>query len=785
MKALSKSTSIFATFWRRNRNTPVFAAIVAAMVITPVSAQDEDDLEPLTPESEWKYNDSGEDLGTAWREPGYDDSAWKSGFAPLGYGDTLTTELDSGPDSSNKTITQYFRKEFTIDSLQAATALIVRVQRDDGIAVYINGALVMLDNLPADATFSTPAESSIDGANERAWVEQARTTASLVAGKNVIAAEVHQSSGSSSDTRFDCQLLLSTAPPAYGEVRIGIQTKFSEGGNGLEFFTRNPLADPPEIEMNWTASVTGAQFATTIDGGILPDEEFYFYDENGDPDTQFFIWNATLREWESEKIDTRNYNNAQVKVDVRTYDEKNGFESSDEFRGEIDTSSDGNKFSTYKWLELKGGGKKAIEWTEVVNPETPRSVIVPTSATEPGDNWKAPDFDDSGWIAGTMGVGFDSPGGSFEDFIGIDTSEEMKGINSACFIRIPFTVATLSGFTDAQLRVRYDDGYVAYINGTEVASANAPSPIAWNSEATSSNPDNSAILYENIDLLESKTVSDVFVEGENILTIVGMNSSVGGSDFLNDVAIRLGKPSDDGPPLNLDGLNFGILNRKTTYTSELGEIPDGAASLIVRFEGDTNDVNGEVIYFDNIRTLGDPIAADSYYAYMQLETGWDLDDPRLAPSADPDGDSITNLLEYAFGSPPQVASLTTIVRGEEVPILPEWDVKRFGFASVSYRQISGPLATDGNNVTDQGGYHVQDILYVPQISRGEVDANGEMIWTDGRSGGEPVFEKRVAFSENEDGTIQVRLAGLRGLSGDKETYVRLLVKIVGFEQQNN
>ena len=212
-------------------------------------------------------------------------------------------------------------------------------------------------------------------------------------------------------------------------------------------------------------------------------------------------------------------------------------------------------------------------------------------------------------------------------------------------------------------------------------------------------------------------------------------------------------------------------------------IPNSAASIKVVLDGRLNNPD-DVLYFDNVRTLGDPIAADSFFAYMQLETGWDIEDPRIQPSADPDGDSITNLLEYAFGSPPQVSGQTTMVKGEEVPILPQWDIKRFGFADVSYRQISAPLAEDGDDATTEG-FHVQDILYVAQISRGELDINGEQIWTDGTAGGQPVFEQRIAFQENEDGTVQVKLNGLRGLSGERETYCRLLVRVVGFEQIDN
>lgn len=60
--------------------------------------------------SVWKYLDNGTDQGTAWRGTGFDDSAWASGPAPLGYGDPVSTTVNYGPDPNNKYITTYFRK---------------------------------------------------------------------------------------------------------------------------------------------------------------------------------------------------------------------------------------------------------------------------------------------------------------------------------------------------------------------------------------------------------------------------------------------------------------------------------------------------------------------------------------------------------------------------------------------------------------------------------------------------------------------------------------------------
>ena len=46
--------------------------------------------------SVWKYLDNGSDQGTAWQLPSFDDTAWTSGTAPLGYGDPMTTTISAG-----------------------------------------------------------------------------------------------------------------------------------------------------------------------------------------------------------------------------------------------------------------------------------------------------------------------------------------------------------------------------------------------------------------------------------------------------------------------------------------------------------------------------------------------------------------------------------------------------------------------------------------------------------------------------------------------------------------
>ena len=102
--------------------------------------------------SVWKYLDDGTDQGTAWREPAFDDSQWKSGPAQLGFGETdQATTIGFGPDEWNKYRHDVFSTPVRRGgSDKTIRALELHVLRDDGVAVFLNGREVFRDNLIAD-----------------------------------------------------------------------------------------------------------------------------------------------------------------------------------------------------------------------------------------------------------------------------------------------------------------------------------------------------------------------------------------------------------------------------------------------------------------------------------------------------------------------------------------------------------------------------------------------------------------------------------------------------------
>src|SRR5207237_2317545 len=96
-----------------------------------------------------------------WSGSGFNDAAWASGPAPLGYGDVNgvifpATVVSYGPDPNNKYITTYFRRSISVGNPAAYSALIFRYFRDDGLVVYVNGTEAFRNNIaPGGVSFNT------------------------------------------------------------------------------------------------------------------------------------------------------------------------------------------------------------------------------------------------------------------------------------------------------------------------------------------------------------------------------------------------------------------------------------------------------------------------------------------------------------------------------------------------------------------------------------------------------------------------------------------------------
>jgi hypothetical protein len=215
----------------------------------------------------WKYLDDGSNQGTAWRGFNFDDGEWASGPAELGYGNNPVTVVGFGPNETNKHITTYFRRTFTVDAPGLYTNLTLGLLRDDGAVVYLNGLEVVRSNMPGGTiTYLTRALSAVGGADESTFFPTTLNAALLRAGTNLLAVEIHQSAPDSSDLGFNLYLSASgrQLPPALSVSRGpgGVFLRWPDTAFGYRLEATPML--PPVIWTNVPATVVAANGTNTV-----------------------------------------------------------------------------------------------------------------------------------------------------------------------------------------------------------------------------------------------------------------------------------------------------------------------------------------------------------------------------------------------------------------------------------------------------------------------------------------------------------------------------------------
>lgn len=134
-------------------------------------------------------------------------SDWKKGKSPLGYGDKKNnTILDFGNNKEKKHITKYFKKKIFLDKEYVAYE--IKIKRDDGAVVYINGKEILKDNMPNVTINSTTlAVNTIKKEAERIFNQHFFVGNILKKGENIISVSIHQAYEYSSDCIFSLELI--------------------------------------------------------------------------------------------------------------------------------------------------------------------------------------------------------------------------------------------------------------------------------------------------------------------------------------------------------------------------------------------------------------------------------------------------------------------------------------------------------------------------------------------------------------------------------------------------
>jgi len=192
------------------------------------------------------------------------------------------------------------------------------------------------------------------------------------------------------------------------------------------------------------------------------------------------------------------------------------------------------------------GARQRADTTTLIAESSAKRVLVPTGNIS--SNWRG-----GGVFDGNPGgVGYERSSG-YQNLISLDLEDQMYRNNATCYIRIPFIFnENLDDFNFMTLKMRYDDGFIAYINGVEVARSNFTGTPTWNSSANGSRSDSLAVNFDNIDI---SAYLNSLQKGYNILAIHGLNTSITSSDFLISAELVVGKSSSTGD----GGISSGVL----------------------------------------------------------------------------------------------------------------------------------------------------------------------------------------------------------------------------------
>ncbi|QQR90524.1 MAG: hypothetical protein IPJ88_01905 [Myxococcales bacterium] len=152
----------------------------------------------------WRYDDRRVDRGTSWLNLTYNDSSWSTGSGQFGYGDGDETTTIS---SNSNMRSAYFRKVITLN--EPVTTADLTVLHDDGVAVWINGSLVLQKYTSNGLNYSAYA-SSTSAENELSTLSFGSSNP-FVVGDNIIAVMVKRRNKRDRDFSFDLELVKASA----------------------------------------------------------------------------------------------------------------------------------------------------------------------------------------------------------------------------------------------------------------------------------------------------------------------------------------------------------------------------------------------------------------------------------------------------------------------------------------------------------------------------------------------------------------------------------------------
>jgi hypothetical protein len=573
----------------------------------------------------WHFLDDGSNQGTVWREAGFDPVAegWWTGEGVFQYG-----VVGFGPDPENKFTTTYFVTSFDFDgSLPSELSLDYEV--DDGAVIYMNGEEVVRHSLPVAGSIFPYNWALV---SNRSPTTVTLDSSRLVVGKNIVAVEVHQCCPGSSDLYLALSLRgTEPVPGMTGSVSPDLFTGFEHArlyAPSPAFYKRRGS----ETDLEWSASGR-YYFVTDVD-------PLTFEPLGG---KQFVFQEGGL--FRSEIVDLRFHENVKISLSLRAAPPIGGFGLNDSLTLKaIGTQAGQSQGEEIVFADLK---KAPVTVQSVlVSEHASKEYFIPVDATldDAAVHWASPDFDAAGWTVveeGHRGIG-GATGGPINRsswaYMDTNISDEVGGWLRV-LTRSGFSIEDLELVESLFLRVRFSDGFVAYINGQPVASANAPLPTVWNSRPSTPGPSTTSYGQATFDISDSR---HLLMNGQNILGIHGLFSHTSNPRI---VSAELVTGEVDG------GIDLGDLDMlpPPIFRQLLFDVPDSLESL--EFVVETGSEVGTLFFMDDVAITGERTGI-GFEEWVIANFPAEYPPSDKIPSADPDGDRLPNAAEFYFGLDP-------------------------------------------------------------------------------------------------------------------------------------
>jgi hypothetical protein len=503
----------------------------------------------ISTNASWKYLDNGSNQGTSWRSPSFYDGAWKTGTAQLGYGDgDETTVVSFGPNVSNKYITTYFRKTVNISN-PSQYVFNLSLLKDDGAVVYINGVEVVRSNMPSGSVYNTTlALSSLGSPDESTFKNYTIPSSRFVNGNNLVAVEVHQSSGGSSDMSFNLKLtgtaaaaICSSTGFIFREVWINIP-----GDHVSDIPLNTQPVVKESIQRFETERNIGDNYGHRLSGYLCPPYTGnYTFWISSDDDAELWLstdanpankrriayvngW-TNYREW--TKYPSQKSVSIQLTAGTKYYVES------------LHKEATGEDHHSVGWQLPNGTLERPIMGnrlspTSTSPTPTDKDFILANSSWQYLDNgsdqgtaWRQTVINDNNlWKIGNAELGYGDGGEA--TVVSYGASASNKYITT--YFRRDFEINDATAFGSLELSLIRDDGAVVYLNGTEIYRSNMPSGIIYYNTLAPSYIDGT----NETTWIVANTSKAALRNGQNVVAVEIHQNSPSSSDISFNLKLR-------------------------------------------------------------------------------------------------------------------------------------------------------------------------------------------------------------------------------------------------------